>query len=145
MKQLICLLLLLPTLFVHAQKSEFSIKELVLFTNIPTSKFSTYISRKGYKLQPELTSVIGEATPAYLKRSKDKTIEKLVGRYDKKDTAAIFYQTNSKAEFDELKLDLEADGFEHEAVDTTNGKLPPFYQRADILIYPVIKKEEDRT
>jgi hypothetical protein len=145
MKQLICLLLLLPSLCSHAQKSEFSIKELVLFTSIPTNKFSGYISRKGYKPQPEYTSIVGDAAPAYFKTSKDKTIEKLVGRYDKSDTAAIFFQTNSRFEFDELKTDLQEDGFEPEAVDTSVGQQPTFYQRGDILIYPVAKKEEDKT
>jgi hypothetical protein len=145
MKQLLCLLLLLPTLCLQAQKSEFTIKELVLFTSIPTNKFSGYISRKGYKLQPEYTSIIGEAAPAYFKTSKDKSIQKLVGRYDKNDTAAIFFQTNSKTEFDELKIDLKDDGFEPEAVDTSAGELPTFYQRSDVLIYPVVKKDEDKT
>lgn len=144
MKQLICLFLLLPTLFLQAQKSEFSIKDLVLFTSIPTNKFSGYISRKGYKPQPEFTSIAGEA-PAYFKISKDKTIEKLLGRYDKSDTAAIFFQTNSKFEFDQLNMDLQEDGFEPEAVDTSVGEQPVFYQRGDVLIYPVIKKDEDRT
>ena len=144
MKQLLCLLLLLPTLCLTAQKSEFTLKELVLFTSIPTNKFSSYISKKGYKPQPEYTSIVGETTTAFKKTSKDKTIEKLVGRYDKNDTAAIFYQTNSKFEFDELKKDLQEDGFEPEAVDTSAGKLPTFYQRGDIIISPVVKKEEDR-
>jgi hypothetical protein len=145
MKQLFCLLLLLPTLCSQAQKSEFTIKDLVLFTSIPTNKFSGYISRKGYKLQPEYTSIVGEAAPAYFKTSKDKSIQKLVGRYDKNDTAAIFFQTNSKIEFDELKIDLKEDGFEPEAVDTSAGELPTFYQRSDVLIYPVVKKDEDKT
>jgi hypothetical protein len=113
MKRLILVLFLLPILSVSAQKSEFSIKDLVFFTNIPTNKFNAYISRKGYKLYPDDT-VERIFSTAYHKISKDKAIEKLVGRYDKNDTAAIFYQTNSKWEFDELRLDLEEDGFEHE-------------------------------
>ena len=144
MKKLFWFFFLFPTLPLQAQKSDFTIKDLVLFTNIPPTKFSTYISRKGYKLQPDYTS-FGEIGPAYSKISKDKSIEKLVGRYDKNDTAAIFYQTNSKWEFDDLKLNLEEDGFEHEIVDTANGKLPVFYQRGNITIFPVIKKEDEKT
>jgi hypothetical protein len=144
MKKLICFLVLLPTLQLQAQKSEFSIKDLVLFTNIPTSKFSNYISRKGYKLQPD-DSDETMFLSAYHKTSKDKTIEKLVGRYDKNDTAAIFYLTNSKTEFEQLKMDLEEDGFEHEPVDNANSELPSFYQRGNISIFPVIKKENEET
>ena len=49
MRKLLWLVLCFPILTVDAQKSEFTIKELVFFTNIPTNKFSTYITRKGYK------------------------------------------------------------------------------------------------
>ncbi len=143
MKKVIWLLLLLPILRVSAQRSEFTIKDLVLFTNIPASKFDTYISRKGYKPYPEDT-VERDFLPAYHKISKDKAIKKLVGRYDKNDKATIFYQTNSKIEFDELKLNLEEDGFEHEPFDTANGKLPAFYQRNNVIIFPLIKKESEK-
>ena len=89
MKKVICLLLLFPILPAFSQKSEFSIKDLVFFTNIPTNKFSSYISRKGYKVYFDDT-IERDFSTAYHKISKDKTIEKLVGRYDKNDTAAIF-------------------------------------------------------
>src|SRR6186713_1235554 len=143
MKKLLWLVLFFPILSVDAQKSEFSIKELVFFTNIPTNKFCTYISRKGYKLSPDDT-VEREFSIAYHKTSKDKAIEKLVGRYDKNDTAAIFYQTTSKFEFDELKLNLEEDGFENGFTDSTNSQTPSFYQRGNITITPVIKKENEK-
>jgi hypothetical protein len=144
MKKVVCLLLLIPTLQIHAQKSEFSIKDLVFFTNIPTNKFSGYISRKGYKPHSDDKGET-DFLLSYYKVSKDKTIEKLLGRYDKNDTSAIFYQTNSKLEFDELKMNLEEDGFEHEKVDTSNGKLPAFYQRGNITIFPVVKTEGEKT
>jgi hypothetical protein len=140
MKRLILVLFLIPILSVSAQKSEFSIKDLVFFTNIPTNKFNAYISRKGYKLYPDDT-VERIFSTTYHKISKDKAIEKLVGRYDKNDTAAIFYQTNSKWEFDELRLDLQEDGFEHEPIDSGSNKLPAFYQRGNVTIIPVIDKE----
>ena len=143
MKKLIWLVLFFPILSVDAQKSEFTIKELVFFTNIPTNKFSTYISRKGYKLNADDT-IEREYLTAYHKTSKDKAIEKLVGRYDKNDTAAIFYQTTSKLEFDELKLNLEEDGFENGFIDSTNGQAPAFYQRGNVTIIPVIKKEGEK-
>ena len=143
MKKVIWLLLLLPNLNAKAQKSEFSIKDLVFFTNIPTNKFSNYISRKGYK--PHVEESETAFLPAYHKISKDKTIEKLVGRYDKNDTAAIFYQTSSKAEFDELKMSLEEEGFDHAPVDTTGGKLPLFYQQGSITIFPVVKDDGEKT
>src|SRR5918993_86880 len=102
MKKLIWLLLLFPVLSASAQKGDFSIKDLVLLTNVPENKFSSYISRKGFK--PFLDdSVQREFSIAYQKISKDKSIEKLLGRYDKNDTATIFYQTNSKLEFEELQ------------------------------------------
>ena len=143
MKKVICLLLLFPILPAFSQKSEFSIKDLVFFTNIPTNKFSSYISRKGYKVYFDDT-IERDFSTAYHKISKDKTIEKLVGRYDKNDTAAIFYQTNSKIEFDLLKLDLKEDGFEHEPVDSASGQLPAFYQRGNITIFPVVHKEGEK-
>lgn len=143
MKKVIWLLFLFPIVPAFSQKSEFSIKDLVLFTNIPTAKFSTYISRKGYKLYFDDT-VERSFSTAYHKISKDKTIEKLLGRYDKNDTSAIFYQTNSKIEFDELKLDLAEDGFEHEPVDSASGKLPAFYQRGNITVFPVVQKEGEK-
>jgi len=125
MKKLIWLVLCFPILSVDAQKSEFTIKELVFFTNIPTNKFSSYISRKGYKLYQD-DIIEREYLTAYHKVSKDKAIEKLVGRYDKNDTSAIFYQTTSKFEFDELQLNLEEDGFEKGFTDSTKGQLPAF-------------------
>lgn len=151
MKKLLWLMLFIPGLFVNAQKAEFSIKELVFFTNIPTNKFSTYISRKGYKVYQDDT-IERAFLPAYHKISKDKAIEKLVGRYDKNDTAAIFYQTNSKLEFDELKLNLEKEGFEngfidgseHSFIDSVNETVPAFYQRGNVTIVPVIKKEGEK-
>src|SRR5215204_4631377 len=97
MKKLIWLVLFFPILSVDAQKTEFTIKDLVFFTNIPTNKFSTYISRKGYKPDADDT-IEREHLTAYHKTSKDKAIEKMVGRYDKNDTSAIFYQTTSKLE-----------------------------------------------
>ena len=143
MKKLIWLVLCFPILSVDAQKSEFTIKELVFFTNIPTNKFSTYISRKGYKLYQD-DIIEREYLTAYHKVSKDKAIEKLVGRYDKNDTSAIFYQTTSQFEFDELKLNLEEDGFEKGFIDSTKGQLPAFYQRGNVTIIPVIKKEDEK-
>ena len=143
MKKLIWLLLLFPVLSASAQKDEFSIKDLVLFTNVPENKFSSYISRKGYK--PYLDDTVErDFSIAYLKISKDKTVEKLLGRYDKEDTAAVFYQTNSKLEFEELKANLEEDGFEHEPLDGSSKTLPAFYQRGNITIIPVIKKENEK-
>ena len=143
MKKLLWLVLFFPILSVDAQKSEFTIKELVFFTNIPTSKFSTYISRKGYKVYRDDT-IEREYSIAYHKISKDKAIEKLVGRYDKNDTSAIFYQTNSKFEFDELKLNLEEDGFEKGFFENADIPIPAFYQRGNITIIPVIKKENEK-
>src|SRR5687768_15659527 len=143
MKKVIWLLLLFPILPVFSQKSEFSIKDLVFFTNIPTNKFSSYISRKGYKVYFDDT-VERYFPTAYHKISKDKTIEKLLGRYDKNDTAAIFYQTNSKLEFEELKFNLNEDGFEHAPIDSARGQLPPFYQRGNITIFPVVQKAGDK-
>ena len=143
MRKLLWLVLCFPILTVDAQKSEFTIKELVFFTNIPTNKFSTYITRKGYKPRADDT-VEREYLTAYHKISKDKAIEKLVGRYDKNDTAAIFYQTNSKFEFDELKLNLEEDGFEKGFTDSVKRQLPAFYQRGNITIIPVVKKEDEK-
>ena len=140
MKKLTWLLLLFPFLSLSAQKGEFSIKDLVLFTNVPESKFSSHISRKGYKPYLE-DSVERQFSTAYRKLSKDKTIEKLLGRYDVNDTSAVFYQTNSRLEFDELKANLEEDGFEHELMDSATGKLPAFYQRGNLIVKPVYNKE----
>lgn len=142
MKKLIWLLLLFPVLSVDAQKGEFSIKDLVLFTNVPENKFGSHVLRKGYK--PYLNDSVERNFSAYLKISKDKTLEKLLGRYDKNDTAAIFYQTNSKLEFEELKANLEEDGFEHEAVDSGSKSLPAFYQRGNVTIIPMIRKENEK-
>lgn len=143
MQKVFWLLFLSPIFSLKAQKSEFTIKDLVLFTNIPTNKFSAYITRKGYKLYPDFVEASNFQT-AFHKVSKDKTIEKLVGRYDKRDTAAIFYQTNSKIEFDELKINLEEDGFEHEPIDSLIKPIPAFYQRGNITIFPVVKKEGEK-
>ena len=144
MKKVICLLLLFPILPAFSQKSEFTIKDLVLFTNIPASKFSGYILRKGYKVYLN-DSVVRNFPICYHKISKDKTIEKLLGRYDKNDTAAIFYETNSPSEFEQLKLDLKEDGFEHPPVDSLSKELPSFYQRGNITIFPAVRKDGEKS
>lgn len=143
MKKLTWLLLLFPFLSLSAQKGEFSIKDLVLLTNVPESKFSSYISRKGYK--PYLKdSIERQFSIAYQWMSKDKATEKLLGRYDRNDTAAIFYQTNSKLEFEELKAHLEEDGFEHGFIDSAVNKTPAFYQRGNITIVPETRQENEK-
>jgi hypothetical protein len=142
MKKLIWLLLLFPVLSVSAQKGDFSIKDLVLLTNVPENKFGSHISRKGFKPYSD-DSVQRDFSTAYQKISKDKSIEKLLGRYDKNDTAIIFYQTNSKLEFQELQTNLEQDEFEHEPIDSIAKNLPAFYQRGNLIIKPIVKKENE--
>ncbi len=126
-----------------AQKPEFSMKDLVSFTALPVSKFDAYISRKGFKPMPD--SVVTSFDNSFLKISKDKSIHKLLGRYDKSDTSTLFFQTNSLLEFNELKKNLEEDGFVHAPYDSSKTPFPKFYQRANVTIYPSLTKVEDKT
>lgn len=134
-------LLLLPA-FLNAQKPEFSMKELVAFTSIPAGKFDSYISRKGYKPQAENTETdFGN----FYKVSKDKSIHKLLGRYDKSDTSALFFQTNSIEEFNELKTELIENGFINSSYDSVKALFPKVYQRANVRVYPSVKEVDGST
>jgi hypothetical protein len=126
------------------QKPEFSIKDLVAFTTVPVNKFDAYISRKGFKPQPD-TIVVEDISNGFMKTSKDKSIHKLLGRYDRNDTSTIFFQTNSLQEFDELKADMLETGFIPAVYDSTKRAFPPFYQHSNVLVYPSVKKANETT
>lgn len=139
----IIFLLLVPASFLKAQKFEFSMKELVSFTSIPTNKFDSYISRKGYKVQP--ASEESSFNNAFYKVSKDHSIQKILGRYDRSDTSSLFFQTNSIAEFNELKNELKENGFVHASYDSTKKLFPPMYQRGSIRVIPSLKQDTAQT
>ena len=132
--------LLLNASVARAQKSEFSIKELVSFTSIPASKFDSYISRKGYRVQADTES---NYSNAFYKTSKDHSIQKILDRYDQSDTSSLFFQTTSYEEFSELKEELAENGFTYTAYDTTKSQFPLMYQRGSIRIFPSVKQESD--
>jgi hypothetical protein len=141
--KILLLLVFLCSGSVYAQKPEFTIKDLVSFTALPVSKFDSYISKKGFKPQGDAGEDIIDN--GFLKVSKDKSIHKLLGRYDNSDTSTLFFQTNSLIEFNELKHDLEEDGFIHAAYDSLKTPFPRFYQRANVTIYPSAKSHKGET
>lgn len=134
-------LLLFANLTATAQKAEFSLKELVSFTSIPIAKFDDYISRKGFRPQPD--SVAGAFDNSFYKVSKDKTIQTFLGRADKSDTASIFFQTSSLDEFNELKNELVSNGFVYPPYDSARELFPPLYQRANVRVYPSVQQQGD--
>ncbi len=136
-------LLLVPGSFLQAQKPEFSIKDLVSFTSIPTNKFDSYISRKGYRMQPD--SVESDFDNAFYKTSKDHSIQKILGRYDRSDTSSLFFQTTSLEEFNELKTELQENGFVYSAYDSTKSLFPFMYQRGSIRVFPSVKQDSGQT
>ena len=133
-------LVLFTTIAASAQRSEFSLKELVSFTSIPITKFDAYISRKGFKPQPD--SVYSAFDNSFYKVSRDKTIRTLLGRADKSDTASLFFQTNSIQEFNELKAELVENGFVYAPYDSTKALFPSMYQRASVRVYPSVKQQD---
>ena len=132
-------LVLFTTLGVNAQRSEFSLKELVSFTSIPINKFDAYISRKGFRPQPD--SVYSAFDNSFYKVSRDRTIQTFLGRADKSDTASLFFQTNSLQEFNELKTELVQNGFVYAPYDSTKTLFPSMYQRANVRVYPSVKRQ----
>lgn len=137
------LLLLLIANLGAAQRSEFSLKDLVSFTSIPSSKFDAYISRKGYRPQPD--SVYSAFDNSFYKVSKDKTIQTFLGRTDRSDTASLFFQTNSLEEFRELKQELVQNGFVYAPYDSSRELFPPLYQRANVRVYPSMQQQGNNT
>jgi hypothetical protein len=118
-------------------------KDLVAFTALPVNKFDAYISRKGFKPMSESVAAT-TLDNSFLKVSKDKSIHKLLGRYDKSDTSTLYFETSSLVEFNELKKNLEEDGFLHAPYDSSKTPFPKFYQRANVTIYPSLTKTEDK-
>ena len=135
------LLLVFANLAANAQKAEFSFKELVSFTSIPTSKFDDYISRRGFKPQPD--SVYSAFDNSFYKVSKDKTIQTFLGRVDKNDNASLYFQTTSLDEFNELKTEMVRNGFSYAPYDSLKELFPAMYQRANVRVFPAIKQQGD--
>lgn len=142
-KALLLLQLSLCSYLLQAQNHEFSIKELVSLTNISINKFDNYAIKRGYKPHPDMT--VTEFGNAFSKLTRESRIEKLLERYDKSDTSAVFYMTNSANEFADLKSELERAGFAHEETESKKNPFPSLYQRGDVAVRPAIKQDGDKT
>jgi len=141
MKKFLPLLLLLFSFLSGKAQKEFSIGDLVTYTSLPVNKFNTSMSRKGFK--PQLYDTTNEAAVnlhTYARLSKDKSIEQIIGKYDRNETSEVLFQTSSAAEFNEMKEELKKEGF---SVAGDNSNL--LYQKANITIRPMVKQEGART
>ncbi len=133
-------LLLLPALAVNAQKKPFSIDALVSFAGFTGDKLATTLTHKGFKLQ-ELPNT-SHNTSLYYNATKDKAIKRLIGKYEKGDSAAIVFQTTSESEYKDLKEELNEEGYWQSVTDTSSQAV--LYQKGNITIESTIKYEAEK-
>ncbi len=138
MKKMICLLLC-PLLVVQAQRKELTLTDLIQYSGISYHQFSSYVGKRGFQ-QPK-RNVSAEPAIYFQKSTKDKIIKSL-SPFQNKDVSGILFQTNSEAEFNELKEELLANGFIHVILPNPSVNETEF-QRGNITIKTSIEKNEE--
>ena len=142
MKTIFTFILLLSGLLINAQKSEFSIGNLVELTMIHTPKMGANLGRKGYKPVNHLEDA-GDVN-TFKKTLKDKISFKQINKWDQNDTATIVFQTSSEMEFNQLFGELVNEGFYYPEKQTLLPGCFPLYQKGNITVLPSKKIIEDK-
>lgn len=128
-------------LFSGASAQRFSMDDLVSFTGFPTEKFDNYISKRGYRQQDVPLGSDSLAYAYYDKKAKAQAFEKFILRCNNEDRAVISFQTTLQEEFANLSAQLKEEGY-HFAGGQGSQAL---YQKGNITIQPVVKKEGGKT
>ncbi|HVE60625.1 MAG TPA: hypothetical protein VNA26_02320, partial [Chitinophagaceae bacterium] len=142
MKILFTLIFFLPGLFISAQKSEFSLINLVELTSIHKPKFGENLSKKGYK---KIDQVETGDVNSFKKTSKDNISFKQIDKFDQNDSATIIFQTSFEPEFNQLISELSNTGFYYPEKLVLQPGHFPLYQKGNISIQPSKRIVNDRT
>jgi hypothetical protein len=142
MNKIFCLLLF-PIFCVQAQRHEFSINDLISFTSFPSSKFEGYVSRRGFKPNA-FRKLSNFPANVYLKTSKDKNTEKIIGKYNNEESESVLFQTSSLNEFNKLKEELSDAGYISTVTDSVKNKTVNLYQKANITVQPLVSQDQNK-
>ena len=121
-----------------AYSQGFSLNDLVSYTGYTPSRFENFISKRGYRMDGFNTMAEGRAYTWHAKKAKDEPVEKSIFKSDKEDKALISYQTTSADEFNNLRQQLDKEGYHY-----ADGAKTELYQKGNITIQP--KKQGDST
>jgi len=137
------LIFLLSALVSHGQKQNYTLQHLVEYASVHSTLFEPYISKKGFKpLEGDSTH---DLQSIFSKVSKDKLAERKISRQDNGDTAILLFHTNLQTEFAEMKQELEKNQFFYPSPTNIPASTFLDYQKGNLTIKPLIRKEEDKT
>ncbi|MDQ3682498.1 MAG: hypothetical protein M3352_05410 [Bacteroidota bacterium] len=141
MKIFFTFILLSSGLLINAQKTEFSIGNLVELTAIHKPKLGENLRKKGYK---PVTNEETQDVNTFKKIRKDKISFKQIDKFDQNDTATVIFQTSFATEFNQLLKELSNAGFYHPEKPALPPGYFPLYQKGSITIQPSKKIVDER-
>src|SRR6476620_141644 len=98
-----------------AYSQGFSLNDLINYTSYTPSRFENSISKRGYRMDGFNSMAEGRAYTWHAKKAKVEPVEKTIFKSDKEDKAIIAFQTTAADEFNNLRAQLDKEGYRYDS------------------------------